>query len=256
MSLTLIAAGIGFAVATMLAKQGWRVSIIDINEEMGQTAATSINATFYKADVRDWASLSSAFDQTMQKHGRLDFVFANAGITDPRTFYDVHPSTEPPPEPNFSLLDINLKGVVNSAYLAQHYFRSTKLSIPPGEVYDPSLVITSSIAALEIIPIVPLYSAAKSGLVAFANAIAPQFHEKDSIRVSSICPGVVRTSRPTRAPPEKIVPVGSVCKAVNILLEKDAGFGRCLKVVPEGIIDVELAVSTVSGETALSPDRG
>ncbi|VUC25057.1 unnamed protein product [Clonostachys rosea] len=236
------ASGIGHAVAVKLSDASWAVSIIDNNENQCKEAAAKIGASFYRADIRDWASLSTAFDQTVQNHGRLDFVFANAGVTDPRMFYDSHSST-PPAEPDFSLLDINLKGSVNTAYLAQHYFRVTRRAVQEdvGD-YDPTLVFMSSIAALAAVPEVPIYSAAKSGIVAFAHAIAPPFFQNDGIRVSSICPGRVMTLKrrlAAGASQGEIVPMEMVCEAVLTLLEHDGGFDRCLKILPEGISDVE-----------------
>ncbi|CAH0056263.1 unnamed protein product [Clonostachys solani] len=232
----------GHAVAAVLSDANWVVSLVDSNEIQGQEAAAKIRASFHRADIRDWASLSTAFDQTVHKHGRLDFVFANAGVTDPRMFYDSHSST-PPPEPDFSLLDINLKGTVNTAYLAQHYFRVTRQALQQGvRDYDPSLIFTSSIAALTAIPEVPIYSAAKSGIVAFAHAIAPPFFQKDGIRVSSICPGRVMTPKRLLsggASQGQIVPMEMVCEAVLALLKQDGGFDRCLKILPDGISDVE-----------------
>ncbi|CAH0030496.1 unnamed protein product [Clonostachys rhizophaga] len=162
------------AVAAVLLDINWVVSIVDSNEIAGQEAAAKVKANFYRADIQDWASLSTAFNQTVHNHGWINFVFANAGVTDPRIFYDSHSST-PPPEPDFSLLDINLQGTVNTSYLAQHYFRMIRQALQQdvGD-FDPSLVFTSSIAALAAIPEVPIYSAAKSGIVAFAHAIAPR----------------------------------------------------------------------------------
>ncbi|KAI1377843.1 NAD(P)-binding protein [Hypoxylon crocopeplum] len=230
--------GIGYAVATMLAAKGWLVNIVDIDREKGAAAAANIpGATFYEADVRDDAAMRHSFEEIMKNHSRLDFVFANAGITDPRNFYNETQGNSLPPEPSLALLDINLKGAVMCAYLAQHYFRLTRQNNQLAD-FDPSLIFTSSIAGLVIIPSVPLYTAAKHGLVAFTGAIATPFKESDGIRVSSICPGPVLTERSKSRPPETLVPMEAVCNAVDELLNPNGGFGRCLKIVPEGTSDV------------------
>ncbi|KAI4869873.1 NAD(P)-binding protein [Hypoxylon rubiginosum] len=232
------ASGIGYAIATMLSAKGWLVSIVDIDKEKGTSAAANIGATFYEADVRDYASLSSAFDDTMKHHSRLDFVFANAGVTDPRNFYQTQSST-PPPEPSLSLLDINLKGAVMCAYLAQHYLRLSRQNSQLADS-DPSLVFMSSIAGLETYSPIPLYTATKHGLVAFACAIATPFKESDGIRVSSICPGPVFTEKrkPSDAARADMVPMKTVCNAVDELIGPNGGFGRCLRVLSTGISDV------------------
>ncbi|OTA98608.1 hypothetical protein M426DRAFT_28290 [Hypoxylon sp. CI-4A] len=233
--------GIGYAVASMLRSQGWHVSIIDVDKEKGLAAAENIGAIFYEADVQDYASIRNAFDGTMRSHSRLEFVFANAGITDPRDFYQTQENS-PPPEPSLSLLDINLKGAVMCAYLAQHYFRMTRKNNQLAD-YDPSLIFTSSIAGLEVFSPVPLYTAAKHGLVAFSRAIATPFKESDGIRVSTICPGKVLTERSKspvsrKIPAQDIVPMEIVCSVVDELLSPNGGFGRCLKVLATGISDV------------------
>lgn len=221
----------------MLATKGWLVNIVDIDQEKGVVAA-SIGATFYKADVRDYHSLRNAFDDTMKRHSRLDFVFANAGITDPRNFYEAQTSTLPP-EPSLALLDINLKGAVTCTYLAQYYFRLCKQGSQLAD-FDPTLVIMSSIAGLEVYSPIPLYTAAKHGLVAFARAIATPFKESDGIRVSCICPGPVFTEKrkPSDADRLDMVPMETVCNVVSELISPGGGFGRCLRVLSTGISDV------------------
>ncbi|KAI1762894.1 NAD(P)-binding protein [Hypoxylon sp. FL1150] len=232
------AAGIGYAVARMLATKGWLVSIVDTNQERGPVVAMSIGATYYKADVRDYDSLRNAFDDTVKRHSRLDFVFANAGITDPRNFYQVQTSTLPP-APSLDVFDINLKGAVSCAYLAQHYIR---LCGRNGELadLDPSIVFMSSIAGLEVYSPIPLYTAAKHGLMAFACAIATPFKESGGIRVSCICPGPVSTEKrkPSDADRPDMVPVERVCEAVDELIGPDGGFGRCLRIISTGVSDV------------------
>ncbi|KAI1773074.1 NAD(P)-binding protein [Hypoxylon cercidicola] len=232
------ASGIGYAVASMLAAKGWLVSIVDIDQEKGIAVAASIGATFHEADVPDYVSLVNAFDGTMKCHSRLDFVFANAGITDPRNFYQTQSST-PPPEPSLALLDINFKGAATCAYLAHHYFRLSRQNGQPA-YFDPSLVFMSSTAGLETYSPIPLYTAAKHGMVAFAHAIATPFKESNGIRVSCICPGPVFTEKrkPSDAARPDMVPMETVCNAVDELMGPNGGFGRCLRVLSTGISDV------------------
>lgn len=63
----------GNAVAVDLAKQGWKVVILDINHEAGEQAASEINGRFFKADVRSWKEQFKAFERTFELFGRLDF---------------------------------------------------------------------------------------------------------------------------------------------------------------------------------------
>lgn len=95
-----------------------------------------------------------------KKEGRLDFVFANAGIIERWNFYQKNEGEGPPPEPDQLSIDIDLKSVVSTTYLAQHYFRLSKESYGNG---TQALVMTSSCGGLYPSPFCPMYTAAKHG---------------------------------------------------------------------------------------------
>jgi len=236
----------GLAVAEVLAKEGWTISIVDVNRDDGKSTAERLGGAFYEADVSDYDALASAFDNTFKQHGRLDFVFANAGIPERHTFYDVISET-PPPAPALAVLDVNLKGAASSTYLAQHYFRLTKLKGPP-EGFNPSVVMTASLGGILTVPQIPLYGAAKHGVVGLMRAVAPEMNRIDGIRVSCICPGLVKTNinrgyeeefaRMVPSKEEDWIPMHVITGAVQQLIAPDGGFGRCLQILPEGVTDV------------------
>lgn len=131
-------AGMGFAVAQRLAQEGWFTVIVDVNGDQGQRTVEKLgnNAVFKKANVTIYSEQSSVFEETFIEYGRVDFVFANAGIAGKADFYDIV-NYWPPEAPSMTVQDVNLTGVVYSAYLAMHYMRrNTK----PGGV----LVMTAS----------------------------------------------------------------------------------------------------------------
>lgn len=79
---------------------------------------------FVQIDVRRWNDLTKLFKSAKEKHGRVDFVFANAGIG-PRANYlalDIDENGDPK-EPNEDTLDINLDSVVKTVTLAAHYMK-------------------------------------------------------------------------------------------------------------------------------------
>jgi NAD(P)-dependent dehydrogenase (short-subunit alcohol dehydrogenase family) len=81
-------------------------------------------ATFVKTDVRNWKDLTNLFKAAKDKYGKVDYVFANAGIG-PRANYlalEVDENGDLK-EPNKDTLDINLNSVVNTATLAVHYIK-------------------------------------------------------------------------------------------------------------------------------------
>lgn len=131
------ASGLGLAVAEVFSRKGWRVHIFDWNE------VSLDNCVFHKVDVASWESLSSSFDAAFKSEGRLDFVFANAGVMEKGKFFEKHEFSSPPPEPDESSIDVNLKGVIKTSYLAQHYFRANA-----NGAKDCVLIMTSSIAGI------------------------------------------------------------------------------------------------------------
>jgi hypothetical protein len=76
---------------------------------------------FHKANVTINASLDSIFDNIFKSEGRTDYVLAHAGIVKRDDFNAKHPTDGQPPEPKQLSIDISLKAVVTTSYLAQHY---------------------------------------------------------------------------------------------------------------------------------------
>jgi NAD(P)-dependent dehydrogenase (short-subunit alcohol dehydrogenase family) len=153
----------GQAVAKALsACEKWEIHILDINEERGAQAAKEVpRTTFHRANVTKYSELAEAFQNVFQKTSQLDFVFANAGVIERNNFYAT-PQAEhfkdvcPPPEPDLLSIDTDLKGVVFTTHLAQHYFRHS-----PHKGQGTSLVMTASCAGFYPSFYSPLYSAAK-----------------------------------------------------------------------------------------------
>jgi NAD(P)-dependent dehydrogenase (short-subunit alcohol dehydrogenase family) len=133
----------GLETARLLSAKGWTLHIFDMNKEAGTKVAQELpKATFHQVDATKWESLSTAFDNVFNTAGTIDFVFANAGIVERDNFYATIDARPPPPVNQLSI-DINYKAVVDTAYLAQHYFRSS-----PHKGKDAALVMTASCGAL------------------------------------------------------------------------------------------------------------
>lgn len=189
------ASGMGLAVAQALSSrtdEEWDLHIIDLNGDAGKTAVASLkNAHFHQANVTDYPSLVSAFEATWSKSGRLDFVYANAGIVERFNFYEETPLNAPPPPPNQLSIDINLKAVVNTSWLALHYFRKS-LAENGKQGVAPSLVMTASCGGLYPSEFCPMYSGSKAAVIQFNRAITVAYHHA-GIRTFSTCPGTIKT---------------------------------------------------------------
>jgi NAD(P)-dependent dehydrogenase (short-subunit alcohol dehydrogenase family) len=227
----------GLAVAEALSKRGdWKLHLLDLNEERGAEAVAKLgNAEFHKTDVNTYSSLAKVFDKIHQTEKRLDFVFANAGIVERWNFYDKH-ETSPPPEPDQLSIDIDLKSVVSTSYLAQHYFRLSKPSYGAG---TQTLIMTASCGGLYPSPFCPMYSAAKHGVVGLMRSIAKHYFVKDKIRVNCICPGTVRTNLLgakawSTFPDSYFTPVEKIVEVVLMLIDGGKMQDSTGKVVKEG----------------------
>jgi NAD(P)-dependent dehydrogenase (short-subunit alcohol dehydrogenase family) len=190
------ASGMGLAVATALSNrthEDWDIHLIDLNAEAGkQVTANLKNTHFHQTNVTDYTSLVSAFEATYNTSQRLDFVYANAGIVERDNFYAKHDlDGPPPPPPNQLSVDINLKAVINTSYLALHYFRKA-IAKHGRENVDPVLVMTASCGGLYPSEFCPMYSGSKAAVVQFNRAITVAYHH-EGVRTFATCPGTINT---------------------------------------------------------------
>ena len=105
--------GIGSATAALLAKEGAAVVLTGRNQERGEKVAQAINedggeAMFIRSDVRVAEECRQAVEQTLERFGRIDVLFNNAGVYHPRT---VPECTE---EEWDETIDSSLKGAFRS----------------------------------------------------------------------------------------------------------------------------------------------
>ncbi len=180
------ASGIGKGTALRFAREGAKVGLADMQPEEGEQVRAQIegsggSALFVECDVSDPASVQQAVDATVQRFGRLDIVFANAGINGVWT-----PIEDLQPEDWDKTLDINLKGT----YLTVH-FAVPHLKAAGGG----SIIVTSSVNGNRTFSSAgaSAYSTSKAGQVAFAKMAALEL-ARDNIRVNVVCPGAIHTN--------------------------------------------------------------
>src|SRR6202043_688036 len=175
--------GIGKEVATRFVAEGGSVVIIGRDAAKAEAAAKQIDATGKRAiahvgDISLPATGKAAVKAALDRFGRLDVLFNNAGIFGPKPFLDV---TE---DEYDRFLGTILKG---KFFIAQAAAKAMKAAGRGG-----AIVQTGSMWALQAIGATPssAYSAANGGVHALVKnlALAP-----DKIRVNAIAPGVIET---------------------------------------------------------------
>lgn len=176
--------GIGRAAARLLARDGVKVAIIGTNEEEVNNAAKEIQAVGGEVlplvlDVSNEGDVRKGIDRTVTRWGRLDFVFANAGINGRWA-----PIEELEPEDWDQVQAVNLRGT----------FLTVKYAVPHLKVHGGSIVVTSSVNGTRMFSNVgaSAYATTKAGQVAFTKMMALELG-KDKIRVNVICPGAIDT---------------------------------------------------------------
>ena len=183
------AKGIGFATAQRFAGEGAIVILADMNLETVKGAAAQIpSAQAYAMNVTDRASIQAVVDQVMQKHGRIDILINNAGITQDARLVKMT-------EVQFdAVIDVNLKGV----------FNCTQLIVPHMlEAKSGAIINASSVVGLYGNFGQTNYSATKFGVIGFTKTWARELGPK-GIRVNAICPGFIATEM-IKAMPENIL---------------------------------------------------
>lgn len=177
--------GIGEAAAYLLAQEGAYVGVLDHNEENLQSVVRRIRDQRRKAmplvaDISSPTQVQDAVKQLVDEWGRLDIVFANAGINGVWA-----PLEELEPEEWDRTLSINLKGT----------FLTVKYAVPHLKKEGGSIIVTSSVNGTRIFSNTgaSAYSSSKAGQVAFTKMIALEL-AKYRIRANVICPGAITTN--------------------------------------------------------------
>lgn len=174
--------GLGEATAIEFAKEGAKVVLADISDKTADLADKMNNdgheAIFVKTDVADEADVARLVNEAVSKFGKLDVMFANAGINIEATVEDLETD-------NWQrVIDVNLKSVYLSGRYAIKQFRkqgSGGVIVNSGSIH--SLVAREGLAA---------YAASKGGVKLLTQQMAAEV-SKDGIRAVAIAPGYIKT---------------------------------------------------------------
>jgi NAD(P)-dependent dehydrogenase (short-subunit alcohol dehydrogenase family) len=171
--------GIGLGIGRGIGAAGGAVAIWARNQDRNRQAVadlteTGIRAMSARCDVTSEDDVAAALDQTVAHFGRVDTLFANAGIMPDSAFIDMTLAEWR------SVLAVNLDGAFLSLRAAARHL------VAQGE--GGSLVVVSSTAAMHGAPRREHYATSKAGLVGLMRSLAVEL-ARHKIRVNALLPG-------------------------------------------------------------------
>ena len=174
--------GMGRASAILFAQEGCKVVIAEYNEASGKETEEIIRqaggeASFIHTDVSKVEDLKAMVEFAVEKYGKLDILFNNAGIAGAAGIENI---TEEDWE---KCMAVNLKCGFFAVKYALPYLR---------ESGKASIIYTASKAGIVASPSSSLYSAAKAGVMGMVRALAVQL-AKDNIRVNALAPALTKS---------------------------------------------------------------
>lgn len=221
------ARGIGGAITKSLAGDGAMVAVIGLEADRDRTErlrgslnGSAENVVFYEGDVGEYDRCRMAVDAILERHGRIDFLVNNAGITADHTIRKMTV------EEWNAVLQVNLSGpffmikTVIDKMIEQNYGRIVNISSVVG--------LSGNIGQAN-------YSAAKAGLIGLTKTIALEVAQK-GITVNAVAPGFINTEMVAAMPPaaiegatertavKRLGDPTEVARMVRFLLDERSGF--------------------------------
>jgi NAD(P)-dependent dehydrogenase (short-subunit alcohol dehydrogenase family) len=179
--------GMGRAGATLLAAEGAKVVVADINEKTGARVCSSIadaggEATFVRVDVLSSDSVRAMTEAAVSQYGRIDILYHNA--VDVRFVNEEDRRLTEMADETWDHM-INL--VLNGTFRCCKHVGRQMLTQKSG-----SIILTATVDALIGCAGLDAYTAAKGGVISVTRSFAAGM-AKEGVRVNAVCPGFVAT---------------------------------------------------------------
>lgn len=174
------ASGIGAATVRLFVQEGARVLIADILDQKGECLAKELgeNATYLHTDVSRESDVKAVVDHAVERFGRLDCMFNNAG------FARSHGGIE---QISVEDWDSHMAVLLRGVFLGMKHAAPVMKRQASG-----SIISTASVAGIQTGYAGHVYSAAKAGVIHLTRCVAMELGEA-GVRVNCICPGGIAT---------------------------------------------------------------
>ena len=205
------ASGIGLETARLLAREGARIVIADLDPARVQSAQAELEkqgaeAVGLETDVRRYADCVRLLGAAIERFGGVEILVASAGITRENFFLQQRP------EDWQALLDVNVTGVLNANHVVGAHMVERRRGAIVNLGSEAGKLGEKRMAA---------YSATKGAVIAFTKAFAAEVG-RANVRVNAVCPGVTRTpmtesmSDEIRERAARLYPLGRLGEPVDI----------------------------------------
>ena len=172
--------GIGLATVRRFAQEGATVVVGDLADDAGQALAEEVGGAYVHTDVASKDDVDRLFATAVEKYGKLDVAFNNAGISPP----DDDSILDTDLDAWLKVQQVNLTSVYLCCKAALPYMLERK----SGSIINTASFVAVMGAATSQIS----YSASKGGVLSMTRELGVQF-ARDGIRVNALCPGPVNT---------------------------------------------------------------
>lgn len=219
------ASGIGEATVRQFVKEGSKVVIADIDKEKGEKLKKELTSSgadvlFVKTNVTDESQVENLISKTVEKHGRLDVLFNNAGIVNHALIHEMEFDEWR------KAMSLNIDG----AFLIAKHSVKQMLKNGGGNIVNTSSM-NGHVAITEQAP----YNASKHAVIGLTQSLSIEY-ALENIRANAVCPGYVDTphldflSQEEKDKIGALHPIGrlaqpeEIAKAVVFLASEDSSF--------------------------------
>ncbi|BEV01598.1 SDR family oxidoreductase [Novosphingobium olei] len=179
------ASGLGAEDARVLAREGAKVVLTDMQADQGRAIAAEVGGLFLEQDVRDEARWHEVVAETLKAYGRLDTLVNNAGIV---RFGNIE-------ELSYADYKLQIDVMLDGTFLG------CQAAIPHmSRDGSGSIINLASIGGMKGMSAIPAYAGAKAGIIGMTRSIAVHCKEQGyRIRCNSIAPGSIVTPMTAQA---------------------------------------------------------